>query len=132
MITCFSVSKSSPRSVGRRMSERTSKACGQVLGQAGDVVERVFLGGLGVVLGADAVEVAIDGQRRRACGVPLKVMCSRKCETPASSLDSSRLPVLTKNPAATECAWSFSSAMTSSPLSSVVWWNCIGVRLGEK
>ena len=34
----------------------------QVLGQAGDVVERVFLGGLGVVLGADAVEVAVDGQ----------------------------------------------------------------------
>ena len=53
-------------------------------------------------------------------GVPLKVMCSRKCETPASSLDSSRLPVLTKKPAATECARSFSSAMTWSPLSSVV------------
>ena len=35
---------------------------GQVLGQAGDVVERVFLRGLGVVLGADAVEVAVDGQ----------------------------------------------------------------------
>ena len=29
------------------------------------------------------------------------------------SLDSSRLPVLTMNPAATEYAWSFSLAMTS-------------------
>ena len=35
---------------------------GEVLRQAGDVIEGVFLGGLGVVLGADAVEVAIDGQ----------------------------------------------------------------------
>ena len=63
------------------------------------------------MLGADAIEVAIDRQGI-ARGVPLNVMCSRKCETPASSLDSSRLPVLTKNPAATECACSFNSAIT--------------------
>ena len=62
MITFFSVSKSSSRRLGRRMSERTSNACGQVLGEAGDVVERVLLGGLGVVLGTDAVEVAVDRQ----------------------------------------------------------------------
>ena len=62
MITCFSVSKSS-------LAERRTEDVGedvegrrQILGQAGDVVERVFLGGLGVVLGADAVEVAIDRQ----------------------------------------------------------------------
>ncbi len=35
----------------------------QILGQAGDVIERVFFGGLRVVLGADAVEVAVDRQR---------------------------------------------------------------------
>ena len=44
---------------------------GQVLGQAGDVVERVFLRGLRVVLGADAVEVAVDGQGV-AVGRPLE------------------------------------------------------------
>src|SRR4051812_15622336 len=52
-------------------------------------------------------------------------MCSRKCDTPATSADSSRLPVLTKNPEATDRAWSFSSAMTWRPLSRTVWWNCI-------
>ena len=62
MITFFSVSKSSSRRVGRRMSERTSKAGGQILRQAGHVIERVFLGGLGIVLGAHAVEVAVHGQ----------------------------------------------------------------------
>ena len=44
---------------------------GQVFGQAGDVVEGVFLGRLRVVLGAHAVEVAIDGQRV-AAGRPLE------------------------------------------------------------
>ena len=44
------------------MSDRTSNDRGQVLGQAGDVIEGVLLGGLRVVLGADAVEVAVDGQ----------------------------------------------------------------------
>src|SRR4051794_38012100 len=52
-------------------------------------------------------------------------MCSRKCDTPATSADSSRLPALTKNPEATDRAWSFSSAMTWRPLSRTVWWNCI-------
>ena len=85
MITFFSVSKSS-------LAERGAEDVGQdvegrrkILGQAGDVIERVFLGGLGVVLGADPVEVAIDRQRHRARAVPLNVMCSRKCETPARS-----------------------------------------------
>ena len=71
MITFFSVSKSSSRRLGRRMSERTSKDLREVLGQAGDVVEGVFLGGLRVVLGADAVEVAVDGQGV-AAGRPLE------------------------------------------------------------
>ncbi len=61
MITCFSVSKSSLRRVGRRMSDRTSKAAGQIFGEARHVIERVFFRGLGVVLGADLVEVAVDG-----------------------------------------------------------------------
>ena len=52
------------------MSDEDVEGLGQVLGQAGDVIERVFLGGLGVVLGADAVEVAVDGQRRRAAASP--------------------------------------------------------------
>src|SRR3954466_11112512 len=52
-------------------------------------------------------------------------MCSRKCDTPATSADSSRLPALTKNPEATDRAWSFSSAITWRPLSRTVWWNCI-------
>ena len=46
-----------PEDVGEHVERRR-----QVLGQAGDVIERVFLGGLRVVLGADAVEVAVDGQ----------------------------------------------------------------------
>ena len=44
------------------MSERTSKAGGEIFGQAGDVIERVLLRGLGVVLGTDAIEVAIHRQ----------------------------------------------------------------------
>ena len=50
-----------PQSVGPEDVREDVEGLGKVLGQAGDVVERVFLRGLGVVLGADAVEVAIDG-----------------------------------------------------------------------
>ena len=35
---------------------------GEVFGKAGDMVEGVFFGSLGVVLGADPVEVLVDGQ----------------------------------------------------------------------
>ena len=62
MITCFSVSKSSTRKRRPQDVGEDVEGLGQILGQAGDVVERVFLRGLGVVLGADAVEVAVDGQ----------------------------------------------------------------------
>ena len=55
-----------PEDVGQDVEGRR-----QVLGQAGDVVERVFLGGLRVVLGPDAVEVAVDGQGV-AAGRPLE------------------------------------------------------------
>ncbi len=96
----------------------------QILGQAGDVVKRVLLRRLRVVLGPHPVEVAVD-RERVAPGVPLKTMCSRKCETPATSVASSRLLALTKKPEATEWAWSFTSAMTRSPLSRTVWWNCM-------
>ena len=62
MITFFSVSKSSPRKRRPEDVGEDVEGLRKVLGQAGDVVERVFLGGLRVVLGADAVEVAVDGQ----------------------------------------------------------------------
>jgi hypothetical protein len=57
MITCFSVSERRAEDVRQDVEGRR-----QVLGEAGHVVERVLLGGLGVVLGADAVEVAVDLQ----------------------------------------------------------------------
>ena len=61
MITCFSVSKSSPRKRRPEDVGQDVEGLRKILGQAGDVIERVFLRGLGVVLGADPVEVAIDG-----------------------------------------------------------------------
>ena len=63
MITFFSVSKSSPRKLGPEDVGEDVEGLRQILGQAGDVVERVLLRGLGVVLGPDAVEVAVDRQR---------------------------------------------------------------------
>ena len=61
MITCFSVSKSSTAQRRPEDVRQDVEGLRKILGQAGDVVERVFLGGLRVVLGADAVEVAVDG-----------------------------------------------------------------------
>jgi hypothetical protein len=43
-------------------------------------------------------------------------MCSRKWETPATSGDSSRLPVRTKNPTAADRAAGFVSPMICRPL----------------
>src|SRR5262249_31425144 len=47
---------------------------------------------------------------------------SRKCETPQTSVLSSREPVLTKKPTATDCAAGLSSPMMVRPLGRVWWW----------
>ncbi len=48
-------------------------------------------------------------------GVPLNIMCSRKCDTPASAGVSSRDPVRTKNPTATDRAAGLVSPMICNP-----------------
>ena len=51
---------------------------------------------------------------------PLKSRCSRKCEQPASAAVSSRLPVSTQQPTATERTAGMVSLMTRRPLGRVV------------
>src|ERR1700686_5024018 len=58
---------------------------------------------------------------------PLNAMCSRKWLTPETLVVSSRAPVRTKKPAATESTVGFSSATMESPLSSVVSRNVTGL-----
>src|SRR5438876_2077308 len=61
------------------------------------------------------------------CGVPLKTMCSRKCVTPETPGVSSRLPVLTKNPSATERAAGLVSPTRTRRLGSVWVWYCMSL-----
>src|SRR5207253_711261 len=56
-------------------------------------------------------------------GVPLNIMCSRKCDTPETSGVSSRLPVRTKNPTATDRAAGLVSPISCNPLGSLCEWN---------
>src|SRR3954463_5743717 len=56
-------------------------------------------------------------------GVPLNTMCSRKCDTPHSAGISSRDPVRTKKPMATERAEGATSPMMVRPLGRVWFWN---------
>src|SRR5688572_10733774 len=58
---------------------------------------------------------------------PLNIMCSRKCETPLIDGSSSREPVFTNRPRAVEWESGFTSAMTSRPLGSCLWWNVRGI-----
>ena len=51
---------------------------------------------------------------------PLKRRCSRKCEHPASAAASSRLPLSTQQPTATDRTDGMVSLMTRRPLGSVV------------
>ncbi len=65
-ITFFSVSKSSSRSEGRRMSASSSTAAVLVLRQHGRVEDGVFLVGEGVVVGPHLVELAVHVVGRAA------------------------------------------------------------------
>src|SRR5207253_9917800 len=58
-------------------------------------------------------------------GVPLNIMCSRKCDTPLSAGVSSRDPVRTKNPTATDRADGLVSPISCSPLGSLCEWKGI-------
>src|SRR4051812_20223981 len=59
-------------------------------------------------------------------GVPLKTMCSRKGVTPETSGVSSREPVRTKKPRATERADGLVSPISCRPLGSVWVWKGTG------
>src|SRR5438876_2322198 len=63
------------------------------------------------------------------CGVPLKTMCSRKWVTPQISGVSSREPVRTKKPKATERAEGLVSAMTCRPFGNDVCSNATRILL---
>ena len=69
MMTFFSMSKSSVAQAGPEDVGEDVHGLRQVLGQHGGVEDGVFLAGEGVVVGADAVEVAVDveGGALRAC-----------------------------------------------------------------
>ena len=54
--------------------------------------------------------------------MPLKSRCSRKCEQPASGSSSSREPVSTQHPTATERIDGMDSVITLRPLGSVESW----------
>src|SRR4051812_48798236 len=54
--------------------------------------------------------------------LPLKAMCSRKCDTPDTSGVSSREPVRTKKPSATDRADGLVSPMMVRPLASLWLW----------
>ena len=60
-------------------------------------------------------------------GVPLKTMCSRKWVTPDTSGVSSREPVRTKKPSATDRADGLVSPMICRPLgrTCAVEWHCV-------
>ena len=66
IMTFFSVSKSSTRSVGLQDVRQNVERLRKILGQAGHVIERVFFRRLCVVLGTDPIEVVVDGRPRRA------------------------------------------------------------------
>jgi len=53
-------------------------------------------------------------------GVPLNIMCSMKCDMPASAGDSSLLPTEHQMPKATERTVSMGSVMTVMPFSRTV------------
>src|SRR5262245_55458692 len=65
-------------------------------------------------------------------GVPLNTMCSRKCDTPETSDVSSRAPVRTKKPSATDRADGLVSPMICRPLGKVWLWNGTGFLLGPR
>src|SRR3954471_14000633 len=58
---------------------------------------------------------------------PLNIMCSRKCDTPLIDASSSREPVLTNRPSAVEWESGLTSAITSRPLASCLWWKVRGI-----
>ena len=81
-------------------------------------VDRVLLGGEGVVAGADGVEALCDFMGSQL-SEPLKSRCSRKWLQPASAGVSSRLPVSTQAPIVAEWTDGMSWVMTRRPLGSV-------------
>ena len=74
----------------------------KVFGQAGHVVERVFFGRLRIVLGTHAIEVVVDGHRVAPIRSLERHVLEEMRYAGHARLDSSRLPALTINPAATE------------------------------
>ena len=59
---------------------------------------------------------------RGLLGVPLNSICSKRCETPASSSVSYRLPAPTRNTALTALVCVILLVMTRMPFASVVRW----------
>ena len=128
MMTFFSVSKSSTRKRRPQDVGEDVEGLRKILGQAGHVVERVFLGRLRIVLGADPIEVAVDGHSVAS----LRSLERHVLEEVRHAGNVGRLVAAARlhdetqpRPKARD---QFSSAMTSSPLSSVVCSNCMIFR----
>ena len=92
-------------------------ATGNVLVEDFHVEADAFLGGKGVHVAADGVDLARN-VLRGAVGLPLNTMCSMKCEMPFEWGSSSREPVFTQTPMETERICCICSVMTVSPLGS--------------
>ena len=78
------------------------------------MLKQSFLAGEGVEIAADGVHLAGDISRRPVV-VPLKTMCSMKCEMPLTRVTSSREPDLIHIPMEMERMCDISSLRTINP-----------------
>ena len=99
----------------RYMSHSTSQSFGRCARGLG-VVAGVILGREGVEVTADALDRLGESAGRCVGPVPLKSMCSRKCETPLSGAASCRPPTPTQIPTLALCMCGMCAEATRMPL----------------